>query len=662
MNTALRRLFRGLLIFFLLPIHGTPPPPRYAGAQLKGAVGGSNQAVAIDADEQWAYAGAGMSLHAFDIHSMDGLFGERFSSPPLGGVIRDIAVSGAYAYLAAGDAGLVVVSLADRAQMNAVSAYETAAAWDVQISGSTAYLLDRQEGVYILDLSAPANPLPVNHLRPFDCDYYGLYAANGWVYTTCRGRGLVIFDARDPAAVPAPATVAAANAFSLAAPGDYAYLGGENGALSVVNVHDPAHPSAAVQYTVGESNLLDLAVRDGMLFAAQETGLACKLDLREPALPQGACKLPLAGQSIGKGARIAPGSVYLYATFSNDLWVVSRNKLTRFDRVDFPLSDIQASASFGGMLYTVGVYGLTVLDPRSPSNTIQYLGEPHQPMRALAVVQHGSKRYAIVACSSQSDSGLYVIDVSDPGAITLAGGPFTLQDGAGQAAALLLRASEGLMYAGAGSPNRLFVLDTSSLPVLTQSGLIALPEGGTLSSVRPFTWSVGGPGSPRREQVYVALGSAGLAIYDTSSMSSISVQRPALAGGPTVLDAAIAGERYFSNGPEAVYLAGPDTLDAWSPDFTRRQPLQPRGPAWELALQGNQLIAAEESAGLTYYNITDRMAPFLVGYARIPGAAYHVATGETGQVFAIDTLSGVREVLLLAERAYAPLVVAPSGE
>ena len=70
-----------------------------------------------------------------------------------------MAVSGNYAYVADGDAGLQVIDVSNPANPQRVGGYDTSGdAQGVAVSGNYAYVADGGAGLQVIDVSNPANP------------------------------------------------------------------------------------------------------------------------------------------------------------------------------------------------------------------------------------------------------------------------------------------------------------------------------------------------------------------------------------------------------------------------------------------------------------------------------------------------------------------------
>ena len=72
--------------------------------------------------------------------------------------VYSVALSGGYAYLAAGEAGLYVVDIRDPRNPAIVSRLDTTNARKVVVSGSYAYIADGGSGLGVIDVSNPAIP------------------------------------------------------------------------------------------------------------------------------------------------------------------------------------------------------------------------------------------------------------------------------------------------------------------------------------------------------------------------------------------------------------------------------------------------------------------------------------------------------------------------
>ena len=111
-----------------------------------------------------------------------------------------IDISGMYAYLAAGDSGLVIVDTKDPAAPAIVATLETPGrAEDVTADNGYAYVADGVGGLLVLDVSDPAAPRPVATLD-FSDPVQHVLKDNGFLYLTGIKSGLHVVHVLNPRA------------------------------------------------------------------------------------------------------------------------------------------------------------------------------------------------------------------------------------------------------------------------------------------------------------------------------------------------------------------------------------------------------------------------------------------------------------------------------
>ncbi|HEY7062450.1 MAG TPA: hypothetical protein VII06_13305 [Chloroflexota bacterium] len=188
-------------------------------------------APAVARDGRYAYVAAGRSLRVLDLRepTQPALVGVA-ELPTIG---QGVAVSGQYAYVPAGDYGLLIVDVSDPAAPRLVAsqiltefAHRIASsALAVAVAGQFAYVAAGSGGMQIVDVSAPTSPRVV-----------GVYGA------------------------PEQTT-------AVAVAGPYAYVADYADSLHVVDVSDPARPHVVATYDP-PSAVRGLAVADGRAYLA----------------------------------------------------------------------------------------------------------------------------------------------------------------------------------------------------------------------------------------------------------------------------------------------------------------------------------------------------------------------------------------------------------
>ena len=153
-----------------------------------GHFGGVTCAVAVAGD--YTYIGQGQDLVVLDISN-------PASPTELGrlstaGFVRDVAVSGSYAYVADDTNGLVIVNVDNKATPTLAGSYDTAGGvHGVAVSGNYAYVAEYGNGLVIVDISDPATP---THAGSYDTAgaAYAVAVSGNYSYVADGRNGLVI--------------------------------------------------------------------------------------------------------------------------------------------------------------------------------------------------------------------------------------------------------------------------------------------------------------------------------------------------------------------------------------------------------------------------------------------------------------------------------------
>ena len=114
---------------------------------------------------------------------------------------QGLHLAGGLLYLAAGEDGLLIYSLADPNQPREISRYsDLEDARDVAVEGHVGYISDVARGLEILELSFPTQPARIGFATwdPVDAQAEVIAAEGGFVYIASGTLGLKIVDARNP--------------------------------------------------------------------------------------------------------------------------------------------------------------------------------------------------------------------------------------------------------------------------------------------------------------------------------------------------------------------------------------------------------------------------------------------------------------------------------
>jgi len=219
--------------------------------QFVSQFGGSTCAVAVQGN--YAYIGVGPRLLVLDISNPDhpAVVGQTGVLP---GVVQGVAVAGSYAYIVAGGSA-------------ALSEHPSAG---VAVAGSYAYVAAKYAGLYVINVSDPANPIQVG-----DC-------------TTGDG-DVAIVNISDPASpYEAGHYDTPGDAYDVAVSGSYAYVADYDGGLRVISVADPANPYEVGHYEYDSSSgtqAWGVYVVDDYAYIAEAWGGLRVISVADPSHP-----------------------------------------------------------------------------------------------------------------------------------------------------------------------------------------------------------------------------------------------------------------------------------------------------------------------------------------------------------------------------------------
>lgn len=197
---------------------------------------------------KFAYIGEGSQLNVVNISNpaVPVVIGK---AQPLSGLIEDILTAGKYAYVAANKAGMWIIDISNPANPRRVGTIDTPGqAYGIDVSGSYAYVAAGSAGLHVVDISEPLQPVLVATVgteeRDVDVTVVGSYA-----YVAAEEAGFRIIDIADSQA---PVVVA-----SLTLPGDangvavlppFAYVASGGAGLHIIDISQPDAPLIVSQF------------------------------------------------------------------------------------------------------------------------------------------------------------------------------------------------------------------------------------------------------------------------------------------------------------------------------------------------------------------------------------------------------------------------------
>lgn len=217
---------------------------------------------------------------------------QALSSLSLPGFANAVDLAGQYAYVAAGQAGLLVVDLSDPTQPALVGSLLMAGnANDVQVAGNLAYVAAGSGGLVIVDVSSPSSPQRLG-FRATPGAATEVAVSGDRAYVVDEG-GLRIFDVGVPTA---PTLLGGLDlpgrSRAVAAVDSLAVVGSTGAGIFVVDVSDPGAPlvlGSTHTRQNAQTHVAGLAVRGRTVYVADGADLTLGglrlIDFQEPRLP-----------------------------------------------------------------------------------------------------------------------------------------------------------------------------------------------------------------------------------------------------------------------------------------------------------------------------------------------------------------------------------------
>ncbi|HPI73147.1 MAG TPA: T9SS type A sorting domain-containing protein [bacterium] len=215
------------------------PPAQTADLELTGQWPGG-PATAIGVNDSAVFIGHGGFLSVYHTRTFAELC--QFTTS---GYIRTIAIAGQYAYVAATEAGLLIVDISDPSKLTLIASVRDVYAVKAVVHGRYAYIATGGAGLRIIDVSQPQTPKTVADYKPEswvdDVALDGRYA-----FLACNTAGLCVADVQNPAAPAKVLSYASGyTVYHVAASGRTVFICGAND-VKVTNFTDIQNPKEIV--------------------------------------------------------------------------------------------------------------------------------------------------------------------------------------------------------------------------------------------------------------------------------------------------------------------------------------------------------------------------------------------------------------------------------
>jgi hypothetical protein len=208
------------------------------------------------------------------------------------GVARGIDVSGTFAYIGDGNAGLRVINVANPAAPVSIGSIDTPDdARGLAVSGTIAYLADNNTGLMVMNVANPASPQLMGSANTpgFAQD---VVVSGTFAYVADHSSGLHVVNVANPASpqivgsepTTEPAWAVSLDETQVLRGGSNLVYVGASSRLEILDVSNPADPER-VGFLGGFDFVGGMEVVDGLAFVADGLGLSI-VDVSDPEDPE----------------------------------------------------------------------------------------------------------------------------------------------------------------------------------------------------------------------------------------------------------------------------------------------------------------------------------------------------------------------------------------
>lgn len=380
-----------------------------AGAQCGEPIGdwGYGPTLTADGNGTLAAFGSGRVLQVARI--TDPTDPEKLGSVGVGGRVEKVVVEGSLAYVAAFEAGLVVVDLSTPSHPEIVATRATEwNAWGLAVSGTLAYVADSGGSLVIFDVSDPTAPVEVGTLE-VEGSVQDVVVSGTLAFLADSHAGLRVVDVADPAH---PALVSSiedldsSRRVAASEDGMTVYLTDFFDGFHVIDVSDHLAPEI-VGFVDNPSYTIDLEVDGGYLYVANRGYGMRVFDLADPRSPVDVRQVDHDGENQSVAIH---GNLAYLGNYSAGLRLVDVADPPEADEVGFVdgTPESKGVSIQGGLAYVAGGSQQTILD----------LARPDLPSKISTTDFYGYVRRAVVdgryVYAAGDYQGLRVIDIADP--------------------------------------------------------------------------------------------------------------------------------------------------------------------------------------------------------------------------------------------------------
>jgi hypothetical protein len=374
----------------------------------------------------------------------------------------DIVVDGSLAYIGSDDFCIADISTDIAVQVAILDMPEGGSADGIAVAEGYAYIAARGDGLRIIDVSTPSNPVEVGFVET-QYSMYKVEVEGDYAYVAAKEDGLRVFNVSDPSN-PVEVGVMIVNTRDLELVWPYVYLGLDGGGFSVVDISDPANPTQA-GFLSFPGRVYDLDVNGDYIYvASDEYGLRI-INISDPLnpiqmnhlqYPGGDCQgVTVSGSSafvtfglLGMFVFDITNPVYPVPLYTNDTYTLNATRL----------------AIEGDRAYILGT-GLRVVDISILANPSEVNHYPWNDAEDIALKDD------VLFVSERGGSCLRAFSVRDPSLPVEVGiyGFFNTQ------VSDIVATDDDFVYC-ANSYDGLHILDVSDLTSIVETGSVSAQD------------------------------------------------------------------------------------------------------------------------------------------------------------------------------------------
>ncbi len=355
-------------------------------------------------------------------HLIDAGSSRIISSVNTGGVCEGLAAAGTYLYVAAGSAGLKIYQLANPHDPTFIAAVDSLAYCESVLIDSSYACIAAGGRSYILDISNPAEPAYVSKIVGFGGHHEFVNVKNSHAYICDSEQGIQVIDIRDPyQPVNVKLLDTGKQTSHIMFRGNEAYVANGYEGMRIMDISDAANPRelnlldtpGQALNAVSGSGTIDQKTVQFLLIADLSAGI-CAVDITDPLDPK-----EIKSTIVQPPANTAYGSAYDVFVSENKAYIAYAENGLRIADISRPEKpSLLGSYKTDGNIRDVVVKGhhayaadlkagLLVLDVSDPAHMVEV--NLIQNYRIQELIVSGDRIYV-----AAGDSGVIIFDVADP--------------------------------------------------------------------------------------------------------------------------------------------------------------------------------------------------------------------------------------------------------